>query len=324
MRERMRIYRNNSVLTVVLFDPETTASPSSSEVLEQAIRPHLAEIDSVGIANDGRIGVLFPDFTADTAAEIAKRVCATCEEKRLTVEFEIIQFPDESMTSLLRESNGEGASGMVTESTTAATFFAVPTPIWKRSIDILFSALGLVAAAPILLTAAVLIKLSSRGTVLFTQTRTGQSGRKFTIQKLRTMQMGADKVVDELRHMSDRDGPAFKLDNDPRVLPVGKFLRKLSIDELPQLWNVLIGDMSLVGPRPLPVDESDELTLWQRERLDAKPGVTGSWQVSGRNHISFEQWMQMDIEYVRDISIWRDLQILLMTVPAVLLCRGAS
>ena len=236
---------------------------------------------------------------------------------------ELIRFPEESIDDLIH-SDDESRHQSAQRTSAAATLFALETPAWKRAIDIVGALAGLTISLPFILIGALLIKLSSTGTAIFQQERTGQAGRPFTINKIRTMQMGADRMVDDMRHLSDRDGPAFKLKNDPRTLFVGRILRKLSIDELPQLWNVLIGEMSLVGPRPLPTTEANQLSLWQLERLDAKPGITGPWQVSGRNNISFDQWMRMDIDYVRNISIARDLKILLLTIPAVVLCRGAS
>lgn len=322
--ERMRIYRNNSVLTVLLIDIVAYLHDSSDPVTKvcECLEPRLADIDSYGLTHGGRVGVLLPDYTAEAAHEFIDELVYECRRSGCPISVEMIQFPDQPIDELLEKD--PTIAHRPRRHGKAATFFALPTPSWKRAMDIVGSFTGLILLAPFILLGAVLVKLTSKGTALFQQERVGQGGERFTIKKIRTMKMGADSLIDDLRHLSERDGPAFKIKNDPRTLTVGRFLRKLSIDELPQLWNVLVGDMSLVGPRPLPTDESEELTLWQRERLDVKPGITGPWQVSGRDEISFDQWMQMDIEYARNPSILRDLKILLLTIPAVIMCRGAS
>ena len=171
---------------------------------------------------------------------------------------------------------------------------------------------------------ALAIKATSRGPVFFTQERDTISGRPFTIYKFRTMCVDAEAKKGELRSLSEQDGPAFKMTDDPRVTPVGRFLRKTSIDELPQLFNVLLGDMSLVGPRPLPCDESHRCEAWQRRRLDVTPGLTCIWQVQGRSNVSFSEWARMDMQYIRSRSLMADLALLLKTIPAVIFRRGAT
>lgn len=325
--ERMRIYRNNSVLTVLLVDIVTTLNDAHDPILCvcESLDKRLEEIDSYGFTYDGRIGVLLPDYCADNVHELVGELIIECRQSGCRISVEVIQFPEDSMDDLLESDTGSGRrSSNSVRRGEAATFFSAPTPTWKRMMDVVGSALGLTLLSPFILLGVILVKATSKGTAFFQQERTGQAGETFTINKIRTMQMNADSLIDEMRHLSDRDGPAFKIKNDPRTFTVGRFLRKLSIDELPQLWNVLVGDMSLVGPRPLPTSESAELTLWQRERLDVKPGITGPWQVSGRDEISFEEWMQMDIDYARNMSVLRDLKILLLTFPAVIMCRGAS
>jgi lipopolysaccharide/colanic/teichoic acid biosynthesis glycosyltransferase len=198
-----------------------------------------------------------------------------------------------------------------------------PMPRWKRVLDVLGAAAGLVVLAPVMAAAALAVMLTSPGPILFTQRRAGLGGRAFTIFKFRTMSADAEARKAELRPKSERDGPAFKLSADPRVTAVGRFLRSTSIDELPQLWNVLRGEMSLVGPRPLPLDESDGCTRWQRHRLDVTPGLTCIWQVSGRSTVSFAQWVRMDMAYIRRRTLLHDVWILVKTVPAVILRRGA-
>jgi lipopolysaccharide/colanic/teichoic acid biosynthesis glycosyltransferase len=159
--------------------------------------------------------------------------------------------------------------------------------------------------------------------VLFRQTRCGWHGRRFIFLKFRTMRPDADSLKAALQPFNEMDGPAFKMTNDPRVFPLGGFLRRTSLDELPQLWNILHGDMSFVGPRPSVVEEVAQYEPWQRRRLSMKPGLTCLWQVSGRNELTFDEWMRLDLEYIDNWSLWLDLKIALKTVPAVLLGRGA-
>jgi len=191
----------------------------------------------------------------------------------------------------------------------------------KRAVDIVGATIGLVLFSPVLLTVALLIRLSSGSRVLFSQTRVGLHGRPFTIYKFRTMVPGADEQLESVRHLNERSGVTFKAANDPRTTPIGRWLRKTSIDELPQLWNVLTGSMSLVGPRPPLPSEVVEYDIWHRRRLSMKPGVTGLWQVEARHEADFDRWVERDLLYIDGWSIWLDIKILLRTVPAVL-ARG--
>jgi lipopolysaccharide/colanic/teichoic acid biosynthesis glycosyltransferase len=174
--------------------------------------------------------------------------------------------------------------------------------------------------------AALLIRLSSPGPVLFRQQRAGLNGQPFTMLKFRTMVTNAEQLKQELAALNEMSGPVFKVTNDPRITPIGRFLRKWSIDELPQLLNVLRGEMSLVGPRPLPVDEVRRFDdPAHRRRLSVKPGLTCLWQVSGRNDVKdFKEWVRLDLEYIDNWSLWLDLKILLRTIPAVFAGTGAK
>ena len=207
------------------------------------------------------------------------------------------------------------------------TFSATPDHAFalliKRLMDILGSAIALTVSSPVLLILAVLVKLTSKGPVIYRQVRCGLYGRKFVLYKFRSMCEGAEDVLWEIKHLNEMDGPVFKMRNDPRVTPLGRILRKSSLDEWPQFWNVLKGDMSLVGPRaPLP-EEVKEYTRWQRRRLSVKPGITCLWQVSGRNEIDFQEWMKLDLFYIDHWSLLLDLKILLRTFPVVLLGKGS-
>jgi exopolysaccharide biosynthesis polyprenyl glycosylphosphotransferase len=193
----------------------------------------------------------------------------------------------------------------------------------KSFLDRLLAALGIIVTSPIMLVSAAAIKLNSPGPVIFKQPRCGLNGRKFTLYKFRSMIQNAEAMKKDLVKFNEVDGAAFKMKNDPRITKVGRFLRKTSLDELPQLFNILKGDMSFVGPRPPLADEVVRFDLWQRRKLSMKPGLTCLWQVSGRSNTSFEQWMKLDLEYIDNWSLWRDARILARTVPAVLKGTGA-
>lgn len=195
----------------------------------------------------------------------------------------------------------------------------------KRAFDCVFSGLLLVILAPLFFVVAVLVKCTSPGPVIFRQTRIGLNKRQFQIYKFRTMIADAEQVQDQLLAMNEMAGPVFKITNDPRVTPLGRVLRKTSIDELPQLFNVLKGEMSLVGPRAMSLRDYQLFDQdWQRRRFSVKPGITCLWQVNGRSSIPFEKWMELDMQYIDKWSLWLDFKILARTVPAVLRGTGAA
>ena len=193
----------------------------------------------------------------------------------------------------------------------------------KRPLDIVASVIGLVALSPLFIVLAAMVKFDSRGPVFFRQMRVGKDGREFEFYKFRSMVEDAEEMKNKLMHLNELEGPVFKISDDPRITPIGRFLRRTSLDELPQLFNVLRGDMSLVGPRPPLPAEVENYEGWQREKLSVLPGITCLWQISGRNHIGFTEWMRLDIEYIRRQSFGLDVKILVRTLPAVLLRKGA-
>jgi exopolysaccharide biosynthesis polyprenyl glycosylphosphotransferase len=194
----------------------------------------------------------------------------------------------------------------------------------KRLIDIIASILLLLLLMPLFMTIMLLIFLSSPGPVFYKQTRVGRWGKLFTMWKFRSMYCDADARLKEIMAQNEMTGGViFKMKNDPRIIPIGRFIRKASIDELPQLWNVLKGDMSLVGPRPALPSEVNQYSLQDRQRLEVIPGITCIWQVSGRSDIPFPQQVQLDVQYIQSQSLLLDLKLLLKTIPAVLLSRGA-
>ncbi|MBC2696426.1 MAG: sugar transferase [Desulfobacteraceae bacterium] len=195
----------------------------------------------------------------------------------------------------------------------------------KRIMDLVLGFMLIILTCPLMLAAALAIKITSKEPVFFIQNRVGYNKRIFHLYKLRTMRVGAESEQEKIQELNEMDGPVFKIHNDPRITKIGHWLRKTSIDELPQLFNVLKGDMSLVGPRPLPVRDFNGFNKdWQRRRFSIKPGITCIWQVSGRNGILFDDWMKLDMDYIDNWSLIGDLKILFKTIPVVILARGAS
>jgi len=194
---------------------------------------------------------------------------------------------------------------------------------FKRAFDVVSSAVAVLLLSPAFIATAIAVKADSPGPVFFRQTRVGKNGRPFKMLKFRSMYVDAEDRLESLRAQNEASGPVFKMRNDPRVTRVGRFIRRTSLDELPQFLNVLSGEMSIVGPRPPVPAEVKQYQRWQRRRLSVKPGITCTWQVSGRSDISFDQWMKLDLEYIDTWSLWQDIRICFRTVPAVLLSRGA-
>ena len=208
------------------------------------------------------------------------------------------------------------------------TFSAAPCDevqlLAKRAIDVVIAAAGLAALSPLMALIALLIRLTSAGPAIFQQVRCGLNGRRFVFYKFRSMVENAEDLKSQLAHLNERDDVVFKISHDPRLTPVGYYLRKFSIDEWPQLWNVLRGDMSLVGPRPAVPSEVDRYKRWQRRRLRMRPGLTCLWAISGRDNVDFETWMKMDMQYIDNWSLSLDWKILLQTIPRVITGHGAN
>jgi exopolysaccharide biosynthesis polyprenyl glycosylphosphotransferase len=250
----------------------------------------------------------------------AARIASMCEEQGI-----MVRFPSSIFDMKLARTKAEDFEGdsVITMSSTGA--LEDWPAIVKRSMDLVLSLGLLIALAPLFSITALLIKLTSPGEVFFRQKRLGLNKRIFQIYKFRTMGTDAELKLADLEKLNEVSGPVFKIKNDPRITPLGKFLRKTSIDELPQLINVLTGEMSLVGPRPLPVRDYEGFDKdWQRRRFSVRPGITCLWQINGRSSIPFEQWMELDMQYIDKWSIWLDLKILYRTIPAVLKGSGAA
>ena len=240
-----------------------------------------------------------------------------CEERGITTRVILNFFPHVISRTHLEELDGVP---LLTFSTTPKNELLL---FVRRILDFLGSLILISLFSPFFLLAALLIRLDSPGPALYRQVRCGLNGRRFILYKFRSMYEKAEERKKELVQFNMMNGPVFKMKNDPRVTRVGRFLRKTSLDELPQLINVLQGSMSFVGPRPLPTEEVEKFEGWERRRLSMKPGITGLWQVAGRSHIDFREWIKLDLEYIDNWSLWLDFKILLKTIPAVLSGRGA-
>lgn len=184
---------------------------------------------------------------------------------------------------------------------------------FKRIIDVCVSLIGMVLLSPLFLIVGILIKIESKGPVIFSQNRVGLNGKEFKMYKFRSMVVNAEELKGKLREQNEMSGPMFKIKDDPRITRVGKVIRKTSIDELPQLFNVFLGNMSLVGPRPSLPNEVKEFEPWMTKRLEVKPGITCYWQVMGRNNIDFEDWMKLDVKYVNERNLWLDIKLIFRT-----------
>jgi exopolysaccharide biosynthesis polyprenyl glycosylphosphotransferase len=241
-----------------------------------------------------------------------------CDEEGVRTRVAVDFFPHVNSTVSL---DRFGATPLLTFS--AAPYDEIRL-LMKRLIDVLIAVAGLIVLAPFMGAIAILVRLTSPGPVIFRQVRCGLNGRRFTFYKFRSMCQNAEELKSALAHLNTRDEVAFKIPGDPRLTRVGRYLRKFSIDEWPQLWNVLRGDMSLVGPRPAIPSEVEQYKRWQRRRLRMRPGLTCLWAISGRDNVDFETWMKMDMQYIDNWSLALDWKILLRTIPRVLTGRGAN
>lgn len=341
--ERSRVDRNGSILSILRTTRALSSVPQANlSLASEQLQLRLRITDSAGLAGDGRLMLLLPDTPMAGAIHVADDLRRILSTSLGSIEFEIATYPDElagdddsSMEQLVSIDRKEHCvphpSGLQLASEQSVTgvhriesaeaLFVRRCPAWKRVIDVVGASVGIVAVAPVIGLAAILIRVTSPGGAFFVQSREGLGGQSFRIYKLRTMRPDAESLKNELRVFSEQDGPAFKMTNDPRITPIGRFLRTTSIDELPQLWNVLKGEMSLVGPRPLPVDESQSCQRWQRRRLSVRPGLTCIWQIRGRNSVSFDEWVRMDLKYIKRRSFWYDLYLIASTGPSVVAKR---
>jgi len=251
--------------------------------------------------------------------ERSSQIAALCEQHGI-----FMRFDPELFNLKIARARTDELDGTTHITAHSSLLDGWPTML-KRLLDVVLSFSLLVVLSPLLAAIAILIKLTSPGPVLFRQERIGLNKRRFAMNKFRTMVPNAEKLLPKLEALNEASGPVFKIKNDPRVTPVGRILRRTSLDELPQLFNVMRGDMSLVGPRPLPVRDYEGFNEdWQRRRFSVRPGITCLWQVNGRSNVAFDQWMKLDLQYLDEWSIWLDMKILAQTIPAVMKGSGAA
>jgi len=282
-------------------------------------------------SRDARVLGKIEDLCAIARAEFVDEIILTTPSKRDLVRRVIVEARrnnlDIKIVPRLYEARGQRATIDYLGEIPMMSLYREPMPaigrVVKRALDILGSLFGLVALSPLLLAIGAVILWSSEGPVFYRCRRMGKKGKSFVCYKFRTMIKNADSLKESLRHLNERDGATFKITHDPRITRVGNGLRKYSLDELPQLWNVLRGDMSLVGPRPHPVDDYNKYGLEHLRRLDVTPGITGLWQVTARRNPSFEKSVALDVEYIETWSMWLDVRILFKTFSAVVSGSGA-
>ncbi|HPF14264.1 MAG: sugar transferase [Planctomycetes bacterium] len=343
-QERSRTDRNGRPFCMVVFwakdQPQYDLRP-----LAEHLRSKMRLYDLLGHLDDEHLAVLLPETPPDGAARFASHALGEFQDTgarpHATIAHEICTYPliEPGISETDQGQDGGGPTQLEPQpeptpvgqpmakegaAKDLSHAFSQPVSPGRRLVDILVAGTAIVLLSPVYLLAALAIKLTTPGPIIFVQQRAGRGGVPFPFYKFRSMYIDAEARKAALTDKNEHDsGPIFKMKNDPRITPVGKWLRKTSIDELPQLFNVLKGDMTLIGPRPPTLDEVAKYDLWQRKRLDLTGGITCIWQVSGRSEIKFNEWVRMDIEYQRKRSFWFDVKLLMKTLGAVVSGRGA-
>jgi lipopolysaccharide/colanic/teichoic acid biosynthesis glycosyltransferase len=338
-REKMRATRRSIPFCLLTLD--LAAGPQRrrrKRLLIRLLHRNVRMTDQKGILSASKFGILLVDTPEMGSRAVLDRLTSETQRLNLNVKLDLKVHDPEGFDSddfpqdRDKRTGDDGSQKWLRVDDASVQVTAedplVPRPMMKmavkRSLDIFGATVGLTLGSPIILGAMAAVKFTSPGPALFVQTREGLGGRAFKIYKMRSMVVDAEERKAELQDENHRDGPAFKVDKDPRVTKVGRFLRASCIDELPQLWNVLKGDMSLVGPRPLPWHESRACNHWQRRRLDAKPGMTCNWQVNKAKAKNFDEWMRMDLQYVDRIGLLRDIRLIALTFLVPLTGRGSD
>ena len=332
-RERARVDRHGREFSLVLFDVgKTDGEPTRP--LARVLTNRTRSIDQVGWLDGRCIGAVLPDTPAEGARKFAEDVCKAIATYTSPPVFRVFTYPSQwlqgnngdptqlSNTDIPKGSKASQANESTNLMDGLGHLLGYHMPGWKRFIDVVGALFGLILLFPVFLLIAILIKIVSSGPVFFKQERLGYLGRPFTCWKFRTMKIDADIALHQkyLSKLINAEEPMTKLDegDDTRIIPMGKFLRQTGLDELPQLFHVLFGEMSLIGPRPCIPYEAQEYLLWHRKRFDTMPGLSGLWQVSGKNKTTFKEMMRLDIKYLGQRSLWLDLKILLKTVPTII------
>lgn len=321
-RERALADRTESGFALVLFSIAGSRSSSEVGVFLETVSARVRAADSMGWYDSGTLGVLLRGTLHPGAVKLAFDVLSFDEAARVCPRFRVLQYPEPGHDSAGAAGNGrEEHRNFIPSGEELQTVFVRRIPVWKRAIDLSGAVTALTLCAPVMLLVAAYIKIVSPGPVFFRQERVGYRGKLFTFLKFRTMKPGNDVSAhrEHLRELIRSDMPMWKLDtvNDPRIIPGGNIIRKLSLDELPQFINVLRGEMSLVGPRPCIPYEAEEYLRWHTRRFDAYPGLSGLWQVSGKNRLSFKEMIRLDIAYANNMSFLLDLKIILKTFPTL-------
>jgi lipopolysaccharide/colanic/teichoic acid biosynthesis glycosyltransferase len=346
-RECSRCERNGQEFSLVIISATENGARKHLHRVGRLLCRRARATDEIGWFDTQRLCVVLPDTSGDGAMAFVRHFIEAANHRGLSPLCNLLSYrgqthSDNEKMSVAQFSKGIEEAGedlgpdarfgktraarnsalQLHSAGDVAGLLVRPLPAWKRLIDITVGCIGLTLAMPVMVAVALAIKASGPGPILFKQKRSGLGGKPFTIYKFRTMIVDAEAKKAQLRHKSEQDGPAFKIKHDPRITRVGRILRETSLDEIPQLINVLKGDMSLVGPRPLPVEESNLCATWHRRRLDVTPGLTCIWQIHGRSSVTFAEWIRMDRRYIRALSIWQDIKLILLTVPSVLARRG--
>jgi lipopolysaccharide/colanic/teichoic acid biosynthesis glycosyltransferase len=342
-RERARSDRTGNAFSCVVFRADGGAGKSDASMrrLAQILVNTVRIGDAIGWIAGGNLAAVLPSVSAEGAGRFADRVAQKFGQDGSELLRTIHTYPHRKDSSTPRPESSPPPGGPDGDTSSEPPekrnappkqdragpagsmepLFSRRTPVWKRALDVTGAMLGLILFSPLFLLQAILIKTVSPGPVLFRQERIGYGGKPFTFLKFRTMHVSSDSTVHRkhLHDLIDNDKILTKLDafRDPRIIPFGNVLRQSCLDELPQLINVLSGEMSLVGPRPIPPYEADEYLPWQRQRFDVLPGLTGLWQVSGKNRTTFREMMRLDVGYSKKVSLWQDAKIVLKTLPVI-------
>lgn len=348
-RERARTDRSSNPFSLVVFTgPRNAQNTTLLDPVAQVVESRMRETDEMGELDGHSVYTLLFDTNADGARNFARVIGDAIEPGVPKPTCTIYSYPpknagtygmvrpdgiqrideidkqSEADLEMFEASLIAGLTQSAPDDEQTEALLIHPLPRWKRMMDIAGSMFALIVLSPLLAMTAVAIRLTSSGPIIFRQQRSGLGGVPFTLYKFRTMCVDAEEKKAELLEHSEQDGPAFKMKNDPRVTSIGGLLRKTSIDELPQFWNVFKGDMTLVGPRPLPLSETEASDHWHRRRLDVTPGLTCIWQVEGRSVVTFDEWVRMDVRYIRRRTLWHDLKLIFKTIPAMLWKRSGK